>query len=74
MTKSADGVAVEVDTPKGLQTLQAEVMLVSIGVLGNVEGVFADSLGVELFKGHIKADPKPTATGPTSPGSMPSAT
>ena len=58
VTKSAKGVSVEVDTPKGKQTLEAEVMLVSIGVLGNVEGVFADSLGVELFKGHIKADPK----------------
>ena len=49
---------VEVETPQGPKTFEAEVMLVSIGVLGNVEGVFADNLGVELFKGHIKADPK----------------
>ena len=58
VTKTGAGVTVEVDTPKGPQTIEAEVMLVSIGVLGNVEGVFADSLKVELFKGHIKADPK----------------
>ena len=58
VTKSAGGVKVEVETPQGPKTFEAEVMLVSIGVLGNVEGVFADNLGVELFKGHIKADPK----------------
>src|SRR3954469_11960054 len=58
VTKSAAGVKVEVETPQGAKTFEAEVLLVSIGVLGNVEGVFADSLGVELFKGHIKADPK----------------
>lgn len=56
--KTADGVKVEVDTPDGKKTIEAEVMLVAIGVLGNVEGVFADSLGVEIFKNHIKADPK----------------
>ena len=57
VTKSADGVKVEVETPKGPRTIEADVMLVSIGVLGNVEGVFADALKVELHKGHIKADP-----------------
>ncbi|WP_435016961.1 dihydrolipoyl dehydrogenase [Tundrisphaera sp. TA3] len=58
VTKTGNGVKVEVETPKGPQTLEADVLLVSIGVLGNVEGVFADSLNVELVKGHIKADPK----------------
>ena len=33
-------------------------MLVAIGVVGNVEGLFADSVKVELFKNHIKVDPK----------------
>ena len=55
--KTADGVKVQVETPKGPRTIEAEVMLVSIGVLGNVENLFAESLGVELFKGHVKADP-----------------
>ena len=32
-------------------------MLVAIGVLGNVEGLFADALKVEIVKNHIKADP-----------------
>ncbi|WP_435010002.1 dihydrolipoyl dehydrogenase [Tundrisphaera lichenicola] len=57
VTKSASGVKVEVETPQGPKTFEGEVMLVSIGVLANVEGVFADSLKVELVKNHIKADP-----------------
>ena len=57
VTKSASGVKVEVETPSGPKTFEAEIMLVSIGVLANVEGVFADGLKVELVKGHIKADP-----------------
>ncbi|SIO13938.1 dihydrolipoamide dehydrogenase [Singulisphaera sp. GP187] len=56
--KTANGVKVEVETPKGKQVIEAETMLVSIGVLGNVENLFADSLKVELFKNHIKVDPK----------------
>ena len=58
VTRSDAGVKVEAETPQGTKTFEADVMLVSIGVLGNVEDVFADSLGVELFKGHIKVDPK----------------
>jgi dihydrolipoamide dehydrogenase len=56
--KTATGVKAVIDTPKGPQTVEAEVMLVSIGVLGNVEGLFADNVKVEIFKNHIKVDPK----------------
>ncbi len=56
--KTASGVKVQVETPQGPKTIEAEKMLVAIGVLANVEGVFADSLKVALFKNHIKADPK----------------
>ena len=33
-------------------------MLVAIGVLGNVEGLFADAVKVEVVKNHIQVDPK----------------
>ena len=33
-------------------------MLVAIGVQGNVEGLVADELKLEIVKNHIKADPK----------------
>ena len=57
--KGPGGVKLEVQSVDGKSTtIEADVMLVSIGVLANVEGVFDPSLGVELVKGHIKADPK----------------
>ena len=33
-------------------------MLVAIGVMGNVEGLFADSVKLEIVKNHLKVDPK----------------
>jgi dihydrolipoamide dehydrogenase len=56
VTISPKGVQAEVETPQGKQTVEADKMLVSIGVTGNVEEVFDPSLGVELFKNHIKVD------------------
>lgn len=52
------GVNVEVETPKGKESLAADVMLVAIGVVGNVESVLDPKLGIELVKNHIKVDPK----------------
>jgi dihydrolipoamide dehydrogenase len=54
--KTATGVRAEIETPHGPKTVEAEIMLVAIGVLGNVEEVFAQGLGVELVKNHIKVD------------------
>ncbi|MBV8381642.1 MAG: dihydrolipoyl dehydrogenase [Planctomycetaceae bacterium] len=56
--KTDKGVKAEAETPKGKVTVEAEVMLVSIGVVGNVEGLFADDVKVEIFQDHIKVDPK----------------
>ncbi len=56
--KTAKGVRAEVEGPGGKTTLEAEVMLVAIGVVGNVEGLFADSVKVEIVKNHIQVDPK----------------
>ncbi|HEU5117727.1 MAG TPA: dihydrolipoyl dehydrogenase, partial [Isosphaeraceae bacterium] len=56
--KTANGVKVEIETPKGPKTVEAEVMLVAIGVLGNHEEVLDPKVGVEIVKNHIKVDPK----------------
>jgi dihydrolipoamide dehydrogenase len=56
--KTAGGVKVEVETPKGKQTVEAEVMLVAIGVTGNIENLWDPKLGIQVDRGHIKADPK----------------
>jgi dihydrolipoamide dehydrogenase len=57
--KTPTGVKIEVDGPKGKQTLEAETMLVAIGVQGNIENVWDESkIKIETVKNHIKADPK----------------
>jgi dihydrolipoamide dehydrogenase len=52
------GVTAEIETAEGKKSIEAEVMLVAIGVVGNVENLVADELKLEIFKNHIKADPK----------------
>jgi dihydrolipoamide dehydrogenase len=56
--KGGKGVKAEVDSPKGKTVVEAERMLVAIGVLGNVEGLFAETVPVEIVKNHIRVDPK----------------
>jgi dihydrolipoamide dehydrogenase len=56
--KRDSGVKAEVETPKGKTVVEAERMLVAIGVLGNVEDLFAADLKVEIVKHHIQADAK----------------
>ncbi len=54
-TKS--GVEVVVEDKKGEQkTLKADYGLNAIGVVGNVENIGLEELGVELERGHIKVD------------------
>ncbi|MFW6059642.1 MAG: dihydrolipoyl dehydrogenase [Phycisphaeraceae bacterium] len=38
------------------QTIEADKVLVAIGVRGRVDGLFDDSLGLEMHKDHVKAD------------------
>ncbi|RUL87554.1 dihydrolipoyl dehydrogenase [Tautonia sociabilis] len=57
--KTGSGVKATIETPKGPQQIEAEVMLVAIGVEGNIQGLWDESkVKIETFKGHIKADPK----------------
>ncbi len=56
--KTAGGVKAEIETPNGKQIVEASTLLVAIGVQGNVEGLAADELKLEIVKNHIKADPK----------------
>jgi dihydrolipoamide dehydrogenase len=58
VAKTDKGIKADLETPKGSVSVEAEVMLVAIGVLGNVEDLVADELKLEVVKNHIKADPK----------------
>jgi len=42
------------------ETLEAEKVLLAIGVKGRYDGLFDDSLGLEIVKDHIKTDYDPT--------------
>ncbi|MCA9728333.1 MAG: FAD-dependent oxidoreductase, partial [Candidatus Eisenbacteria bacterium] len=56
LQKSSQGITAVIETPKGEQTVEAEVALVAIGVQGNIEDLGLESLGVETERGHIKVD------------------
>lgn len=56
--KTAQGVKLSLETPQGPKTVEVEVLLVAIGVTGNVEGVFADGVKVGIEKGAIQVNKK----------------
>jgi dihydrolipoamide dehydrogenase len=59
---SGDGVKLKVTTPKGEETVEADLCLLAVGVTGNIDGLFAKDAPVEIFKGHIKVEPNAFAT------------
>ncbi|MGN6625688.1 MAG: dihydrolipoyl dehydrogenase [Tepidisphaeraceae bacterium] len=54
---SGAGVKLKLTTPKGEETIEADVCLLAVGVTGNVEGLFEKDAPVELFKNHVKVEP-----------------
>ncbi len=56
--KTSSGIKVVVESSEGKKTIEASTFLVAIGVMGNVEGLVADELKLEIVKNHIKVDPK----------------
>ncbi|MBN2007599.1 MAG: dihydrolipoyl dehydrogenase [Anaerolineae bacterium] len=56
ITPTATGVSVQVNGPKGVQTLEAEVALCAIGVRPNSDGLGLEALGVATERGWVKVD------------------
>lgn len=54
--KSGDGVKVTIETPKGEQTIEADVLLSAVGVVANVEDIGLEALGIEMDRGLVKVD------------------
>ena len=54
---AGDGVKLMITTPKGSETVEADVCLLAVGVTGNIEGLFGKDAPVEIFKNHVKVDP-----------------
>jgi len=47
---------VDVNDDAKTQEIEAEIVLVAVGVRGRFDGLFDDGLGIEVFKDHIKTD------------------
>ena len=58
-----------VDNENTPETIEADKVLVAIGVAGRFDGLFDDTLGVEVDRGHLKVDYK--AEGSTYETSVP---
>jgi dihydrolipoamide dehydrogenase len=54
--KTAQGVKLAVSGPDGAQTIEADVVLMAVGVQGNVEDIADPSLKLEIVKNHVKVD------------------
>jgi dihydrolipoamide dehydrogenase len=56
LTKSKTGVVVEIETGGKTETLEAERAIVAVGIVGNVEDLGLEVLGVKIEKTHVVTD------------------
>jgi len=56
LTKTKAGVAVEIEAGGKTETLEAEVAIVAVGIVGNVEDLGLEALGVKVEKTHVVVD------------------
>jgi dihydrolipoamide dehydrogenase len=54
--KKGKSVLVTVKTPKGIETIETDVVLSAVGITGNVEGLNLEKIGVETDRGMIKVN------------------
>ena len=55
-TLEEDGVAVEVEGKRGLETLHAEVVLSAVGVKSNIENLGLEALGISIERDKVVVD------------------
>ena len=63
VTKKGKGVEVTINTKKGEQKVEADVVLSAVGVTGNVEGLGLEEIGVKIERGAIVVDRSTYSTG-----------
>jgi dihydrolipoamide dehydrogenase len=56
LTKSKTGVAVELEAGGKSETLAADVAIVAVGIVGNVEDMGLEALGVKIDRTHVVTD------------------
>jgi dihydrolipoamide dehydrogenase len=47
---------VKIQTKKGVEEIEAEIVLSAVGIAPNVEGIGIEELGIEMEKGKVKVD------------------
>lgn len=55
-TKAKDHVAVEIDIEGKKSTIAAEILLMAVGIVGNVENLNLEKTKIKIEKGHILTD------------------
>jgi len=56
LTKSKSGVSVDIEAGGKSETLEAEVAIVAVGIVGNVEDLGLEALGVKVERTHVVTD------------------
>lgn len=56
LTKSKTGVSIALEAAGKVETLEAEVAIVAVGISGNVENLGLEALGVKVDRGHVVTD------------------
>jgi dihydrolipoamide dehydrogenase len=56
LTRTKTGVAVEIEAGGKTETLEADVAIVAVGIVGNVEDMGLEALGVKIERTHIVTD------------------
>jgi len=56
LTKSKSGVSLDIEVGGKTETLEADVAIVAVGIVGNVEDLGLESLGVKVEKTHVVTD------------------
>ena len=56
LSKSKSGVTVEIEVGGKTETLEADVAIVAVGIVGNVEDLGLEALGVKIDRTHIVTD------------------
>ncbi|MDE2488882.1 MAG: dihydrolipoyl dehydrogenase [Alphaproteobacteria bacterium] len=56
LSKTKSGVAVEIEANGKAETLEGDVAIVAVGIVGNVENLGLESLGVKVERTHIVTD------------------
>jgi dihydrolipoamide dehydrogenase len=56
LTKSKTGVAVDIEMDGKTETLQGDVAIVAVGIVGNVEDLGLEALGVKVERTHVITD------------------